>query len=323
MADRLLRGPAQGEDLALDRPDRRAGARRQPGPGSRPGARSRARRGRRDARARPRSRPRRAGHPRRATSTTSARSEHLAAGLPPQRRRGRAPAGRGSTAASPGSVNSRSAARREPGLQLAALTRAEPLHAQVQATPSARSAGAAPRPRRGRAPRAAPRGTRTRTPSRCPAASSAANSGHARAEAVDMPHDRVLAPVGLAHGGEHPGGDAGRARAGLVALEHPDPEATASGAPGTGEADRPAAHDHRIQVVPSAVMGAQTAQGNHDVPVATAGAAGFLGHDGLSASSPAWRAIRATIPAPALPGSGSDGRRPDCRPLSPSTGLPL
>ena len=71
---------------------------------------------------------------------------------------------------------------------------------------------------------------------------------------------------------------------GCVALEDPHPEAAASGAPGTGEADRPAAHDHRIQVVPSAVMGAQTAQGNHDVPVATAGAAGFLAHDGLSAS---------------------------------------
>ena len=31
------------------------------------------------------------------------------------------------------------------------------------------------------------------------------------------------------------------------------------------------------------------------------------------------RAFRATIPAPALPGSGSDGRRPGCRPLSPSS----
>src|SRR5262249_4600230 len=31
----------------------------------------------------------------------------------------------------------------------------------------------------------------------------------------------------------------------------------------------------------------------------------------------------ATIPAPELPGSGSDGRRPRCRPLSPTDGLPL
>src|ERR671932_2639900 len=32
------------------------------------------------------------------------------------------------------------------------------------------------------------------------------------------------------------------------------------------------------------------------------------------------RGFRATIPAPALPGSGSDGRRPGRRPLSPSSG---
>src|SRR6185437_4456213 len=35
--DHLLRGPAKDEELPLDRPDRGAGARRQPGPGSRPG----------------------------------------------------------------------------------------------------------------------------------------------------------------------------------------------------------------------------------------------------------------------------------------------
>ena len=42
---------------------------------------------------------------------------------------------------------------------------------------------------------------------------------------------------------------------------------------------------------------------------------------GTLSSSPG--ATGATIPAPALPGSGSDGRRPRCRPLSHAVGLPL
>ena len=103
----------------------------------------------------------------------------------------------------------------------------------------------------------------------------------------------LLAPGCLADGRQHPGGHARRPGAGAVALEHRDREACLGGAPGAREPDRARADDNQV----------------HGLMVS-------LRHVLLVPGS----GPMATIPAPALPGSGSDGRRPCCRPLSPRLG---
>ena len=57
----------------------------------------------------------------------------------------------------------------------------------------------------------------------------------------------LLAPRGLAHRGQHPGRDVGRAGAGAIALEHADAETALRCAPGAGEADHAAAGDQDVE----------------------------------------------------------------------------
>jgi hypothetical protein len=93
----------------------------------------------------------------------------------------------------------------------------------------------------------------------------------------------VLAEGGLAGRREHAGGDARGTGTRLAALEHDGPKAALRGPPGDGQADHAASHYRDVEAVRLRVR-----------------------HDSL--------------PAPALPGSGSDGRRLRRPPSQPRVG---
>ncbi len=143
-------------------------------------------------------------------------------------------------------------------------------------------------------------------------------SGRGQPEA----HQRLLAPVRLADRSEHARGDMRGPRAGAVALQDTNPHPPPRRAPGAGQPKGPTADHERVQRLRPVVSRARPLQRHDDLVVLLGGALNVVGHGRFPLS--VGRAFRATIPAPALPGSGSDGRRPGCRPLSPSSqGLPL
>src|SRR5262249_31092290 len=84
---------------------------------------------------------------------------------------------------------------------------------------------------------------------------------------------------------QHPGCDSRRTAAGLAPLEDGHPEPTLSGPPRDREADHAASYDGYIQ------------------------RSGWVGHE--------------TLPPPALPGSGSDGRRIGAPPSQPALRAPV
>ena len=130
-------------------------------------------------------------------------------------------------------------------------------------------------------------------------------------------HQRLLAPARLADRGEHPRGHVGGsgARAGRARA----PERAPPGAPPATR--RPARSPHRRPPRRPGASGAPSAERDRFSGTTTSSRLrrwplSVVGHGRLSSSRAGQ--FRATIPAPALPGSGSDGRRPDAALSAPA-----
>jgi thiamine-phosphate pyrophosphorylase len=106
----------------------------------------------------------------------------------------------------------------------------------------------------------------------------------------------------------------------LVALQHPYPQAAPRRPPSTGQPDRSTADHDGIQGIAIAIACAPSLQG-HDDPIGTMLIVLAIARHG--GRPPSGGRFRATIPAPALPGSGSDGRRPDAALSAPAHGAPV
>ena len=227
--------------------------------------------------------PRRQTPPSRSAAVTSA-PEWTGNLLPLQRgeQRGEQPAC-GSTLASPGHLGAAPNGRGEPGLEVPAGSPGEPLRVELRGAGGARSGAAAPPPRRDRARRGALRVGEAELACPTPASSSPRTPGQRRsdsrlkASSASSPQD--ASPTGASM----PGGDPGRAGGRAVALEHADARA-----PSLRRARRRQGRSRRRRRRSRRIVLSRFCCSR-----------------------------RSNLPAPALPGSGSDGRRRFSRPLSP------